>query len=412
MAATSQPHHRHGHNTGPSMSASWLSERSLSPATLKRVAASRAESFVDSKRRRKAEDGREAATDTVGTSLGRRASPAELDGLPANSDEDLAAPPDMMASVHSERSHASTSTLGTIRRGRNPRRTVTAQSAPLYALAASASERVISDAGLHQQQPDGRQPVPFVRDRSGSKMRAPSASRSRSVIFLSLFAFIGIGSLVPLDRSFSHEPVSPVTALASNTAWRAPRLPEPVHIARDISHTVQDVNLATVVPYVPSKVQSTPKPGPVVHPVDYQRLIGRLSAWICVVFYLTSRMPQICGWLFPSRRLLQDVALTLFFYVPNPGKNFRRRSVEGLSMLLFVAAFHGNLFYVLSIVSNPLATTEEGTSYYAYEMRNEEHSSSSNLSTERERCLISCPQATLPKASLSCSAQAGLWLST
>jgi lipopolysaccharide export LptBFGC system permease protein LptF len=42
------------------------------------------------------------------------------------------------------------------------------------------------------------------------------------------------------------------------------------------------------------------------------------------------------------------------------GKNFRRRSVEGLSMLLFGAAFHGNLFYVLSILLSPYAIEEEG----------------------------------------------------
>lgn len=42
------------------------------------------------------------------------------------------------------------------------------------------------------------------------------------------------------------------------------------------------------------------------------------------------------------------------------GKNFQRRSCEGLSILLFIAAFHGNLFYVISILSSPLVQTEEG----------------------------------------------------
>ena len=42
------------------------------------------------------------------------------------------------------------------------------------------------------------------------------------------------------------------------------------------------------------------------------------------------------------------------------GKNFQRKSVEGLSVLLFVAAFLGNLFYVLSVLSSPLVQEEEG----------------------------------------------------
>jgi hypothetical protein len=38
-------------------------------------------------------------------------------------------------------------------------------------------------------------------------------------------------------------------------------------------------------------------------------------------------------------------------------EQFRRRSVEGLSMLLFIMAFVGNSLYVLSILINPLLKT-------------------------------------------------------
>ncbi|KAK4703197.1 chromatin assembly factor 1 subunit A, partial [Phenoliferia sp. Uapishka_3] len=65
---------------------------------------------------------------------------------------------------------------------------------------------------------------------------------------------------------------------------------------------------------------------------DLERFIGRASAWICTTLYLTSRLPQI--W-----------------------QNFRRRSVEGLAMMLFVMAFVGNSLYVLSIITNPLVST-------------------------------------------------------
>lgn len=59
-----------------------------------------------------------------------------------------------------------------------------------------------------------------------------------------------------------------------------------------------------------------------------ERILGRIFAWLCTTLYLTSRLPQI--W-----------------------KNFTRKSVEGLSMSLFVFAFLGNVFYVASILSSP-----------------------------------------------------------
>ncbi|KAF8308086.1 hypothetical protein DL93DRAFT_2046853, partial [Clavulina sp. PMI_390] len=62
---------------------------------------------------------------------------------------------------------------------------------------------------------------------------------------------------------------------------------------------------------------------------EWRLFIGRISAWICTCLYLTSRLPQI--W-----------------------KNFARKSVEGLTMSLFVCAFLGNSFYVASILSSPI----------------------------------------------------------
>jgi uncharacterized protein with PQ loop repeat len=65
-------------------------------------------------------------------------------------------------------------------------------------------------------------------------------------------------------------------------------------------------------------------------PPSWDRAVGRLSAWSCTVLYMTSRMPQI--W-----------------------TNMQRRSVQGLSIMLFIAAATGNLLYTLSILSNPQA---------------------------------------------------------
>ncbi|RHZ55322.1 PQ-loop repeat-containing protein [Aspergillus thermomutatus] len=59
-------------------------------------------------------------------------------------------------------------------------------------------------------------------------------------------------------------------------------------------------------------------------------LIGRISSWISTVLYLGSRPPQLI-------------------------KNYRRKSTAGLSPLLFMAAFCGNLFYSASLATNPNA---------------------------------------------------------
>ena len=61
--------------------------------------------------------------------------------------------------------------------------------------------------------------------------------------------------------------------------------------------------------------------------------IGRFSAWVCTCLYLSSRVPQI--------------------YL-----NFKRRSVEGLAMTMFLSAAAGNLTYTLGIFTNPHQTRQ------------------------------------------------------
>ena len=57
---------------------------------------------------------------------------------------------------------------------------------------------------------------------------------------------------------------------------------------------------------------------------------GQILSWCSTALYLCSRMPQIY-------------------------KNWRRRSTSGLSPVLFIAAFFGNLFYSTSLLCNSLA---------------------------------------------------------
>uniref|UniRef100_V5EQY3 Uncharacterized protein n=2 Tax=Kalmanozyma brasiliensis (strain GHG001) TaxID=1365824 RepID=V5EQY3_KALBG len=71
---------------------------------------------------------------------------------------------------------------------------------------------------------------------------------------------------------------------------------------------------------------------------SWNRLVGRISAWLCALLYITSRIPQI--W-----------------------ENHIRRSVAGLSILLFIAAFTGNLLYTISVLTNPSASGEGSRAY-------------------------------------------------
>lgn len=62
-------------------------------------------------------------------------------------------------------------------------------------------------------------------------------------------------------------------------------------------------------------------------------IAGRLVSWFSTLLYLGSRLPQLY-------------------------KNHTRKSTSGLSPLLFMAAFFGNLFYSSSILTNPCAWSD------------------------------------------------------
>lgn len=65
-------------------------------------------------------------------------------------------------------------------------------------------------------------------------------------------------------------------------------------------------------------------PGRNLSATDYA---GQILAWACTAVYISSRFPQLL-------------------------KNYRRKSVDGISPLLFASAFLGNLMYTLSILSS------------------------------------------------------------
>ncbi|CAD6587450.1 MAG: hypothetical protein CYPHOPRED_003917 [Cyphobasidiales sp. Tagirdzhanova-0007] len=261
------------------------------------------------------------------TSLERQISTSSTAGIPS----------EMMESFTSDMSRKSASTTDNLPRGRKVHRSTTLQSVPL---SVPLTDNISSAITLPRVQQSS-----MSRERAARIARIPSQSRTRSVVFLSIWVFLGLTRIASFPNTSILSSVDTDTGeYISPIAWKATSSP--------LSSSSQSTLVFNeyVKPHIHTLSLSSPSPMLAalsfgrrddfpedhVHPdLEYEKLAGRVSAWICAVFYLTSRMPQI--W-----------------------KNFRRRSVEGLSSLLFVAAFHGNLFYVLSVVTSPLVQEEEG----------------------------------------------------
>lgn len=148
-------------------------------------------------------------------------------------------------------------------------------------------------------------------DLNGQRPRLSSRHRTRSLVFLSVFALMGF--TLP-SKTFD---MSSTTAASTTSAWSSAVDTQIIH-----------------------------------QPIHWEHVIGRGAAWTvslqqlpsktvflivtqCALLYFTSRLPQC--WL-----------------------NFRRKSCEGLSMLLFAAAFLGNVTYVISILSSPALKSDPG----------------------------------------------------
>ncbi|KAG6333490.1 hypothetical protein ID866_5593 [Astraeus odoratus] len=158
--------------------------------------------------------------------------------------------------------------------------------------------------------------------RTGSR----ASRRSARMVFLGVWALFGIGGLanthyrpaMPGNASvgtvLTHHSVTPTMSFATHHAMPGTPSTHPsIHIKLPASASEAESSFL--------HIQSE-------EPLSSERVIGRIFAWLCTILYLTSRLPQI--W-----------------------KNYVRKSVEGLSMYLFVFAFLGNFFYVLSIVTSP-----------------------------------------------------------
>ncbi|KAJ5551204.1 hypothetical protein N7535_000853 [Penicillium sp. DV-2018c] len=94
--------------------------------------------------------------------------------------------------------------------------------------------------------------------------------------------------------------------------------------------------MASLLCAVLANAAPTEKPHPPISEAPREaivEIIGRVFSWMSTLLYLGSRPPQLY-------------------------KNYQRKSTEGLSPLLFMAAFCGNLFYSSSLLTNPNAWSD------------------------------------------------------
>lgn len=159
--------------------------------------------------------------------------------------------------------------------------------------------------------------------RGRARERKAAIRRGATVALLSVGFFISVG---PTSKPDALAPVDPVAH---------PRVLTHTSSATSIPPAVRHPFLL----YIPDReLWTAPRRGRTDPAPPFSVIIGRIFAWFCTVLYMTSRLPQI--W-----------------------TNFQRRSVQGLSMLLFLLAFFANLLYSISILSNPKAV---GPDRYEY----------------------------------------------
>ncbi|KAH8116794.1 PQ loop repeat-domain-containing protein [Phellopilus nigrolimitatus] len=192
-------------------------------------------------------------------------------------------------------------------------------------------QRQVVDSPLDDEDLEGQG---GLRSRTVSKggtadRRSSRAShRNVGLVFLGAWALFGIGTLSGPKQGLDI--ASPLNA--RGVVLSKEIVAQTIHLdlnsGSDGIHSegsLEAVHFSTVTESLSHQTaESEPPPES-----SSERVIGRIFAWMCTTLYLTSRLPQI--W-----------------------KNFVRKSVEGLSMYLFIFAFLGNTFYVLSILTSPM----------------------------------------------------------
>ncbi|OCH92230.1 PQ-loop-domain-containing protein [Obba rivulosa] len=157
-----------------------------------------------------------------------------------------------------------------------------------------------------------------------SQRQSSRASRkSAAMVFMGAWALVGLGTLAGARRGAASGSVRVGRVLARAVPDFAPAAPVVFAEAPPSYPDSVDIFVDPPLIFDSSTFREQPEEEP-----SLEHAIGRISAWTCTTLYLTSRLPQI--W-----------------------KIYVRKSVEGLSIYLFIFAFLGNSFYVASILTSP-----------------------------------------------------------
>ncbi|PKI84816.1 hypothetical protein MVES_001199 [Malassezia vespertilionis] len=166
--------------------------------------------------------------------------------------------------------------------------------------------------------------------RANVSSRPSTTRRGTGMVLLSAFAFFSL--------RFSKQDPSVAVSMPSTDLGFAHNVFIPAHTMAFAKDSAQDTKYTDlrhpILYYLPRTTTAMSRPVPPREPMQFGQLIGRISAWICALLYTTSRLPQI--W-----------------------TNYQRKSVRGLSILLFVLALIGNVLYSTSILTNPKIETAE-----------------------------------------------------
>ncbi|KAJ7285725.1 PQ loop repeat-domain-containing protein [Mycena rebaudengoi] len=223
-------------------------------------------------------------------------------------------------SFHSEggnaRQHVSWGTDGYGKRGGSVGRTPMSRNAFLPRnTPADATPDAVNRGRTLQRDPDLDEAQNTEAQAADTQRRSSRAGRrGASLVFLSIFALFGVRTLAGGRAGVLHGRDTSIGRVLTTVPVAV------THSASATAHVVQYLDLDDRPPHKPHH-------DPIPADRSSERVIGRIFAWLCTTLYLTSRLPQI--W-----------------------KNYVRKSVEGLSMILFISAFLGNSFYVASILTS------------------------------------------------------------
>ncbi|KAI6132158.1 PQ loop repeat-domain-containing protein [Pisolithus croceorrhizus] len=161
-------------------------------------------------------------------------------------------------------------------------------------------------------------------EQRGQRTGSRASRRGAGMVFLGVWALFGIGGLAGSQyRPITSRSTNVGTVLLSKAGTsplaQLPATPDLLFSSHSSIYAQLPTIPVTIGPHIHLQSEESP---------PSERVIGRIFAWLCTTLYLTSRLPQI--W-----------------------KNYVRKSVEGLSVYLFVFAFLGNFFYVCSILTSP-----------------------------------------------------------